>query len=292
MNTQGRATNYRRAQYLLAILFRFQYVGSFPLQASIATNFIFAGLHNWLEFRYFVGRMPVRWGRSVPFYTVAIGGVLSLAGLYWIAYAGSGNWLWSNNEWSLFASVWNSLLIAWLVTLYFLRKRNAKQNNPWQLFLSVALFMSSLTWFAPMYCSLALVFLHPLIAIWFLERQIRRTKREWLRAYHLCIAAVPLFLVGLALWLSRLPNLPDDSLLFWKISQHAGSQLFPTVSSHLLVTIHVFLETIHYFVWLLLIPLVDRRSIPWRFREIPLLSNSRGLPKLVFGIFAVSPLPI
>lgn len=50
--------------------------------------------------------------------------------------------------------------------------------------------------------------------------------------------------------------------------------------------VHVFLETIHYFVWLLLIPLVDRRSIPWRFREIPLLSNSRGLPKLVFGVFA------
>ena len=178
------------------------------------------------------------------------------------------------------------MLIAWLLTLYFLRKRNAKKKHAWILFLSAAFLMSSLTWLAPMYCSLALVFIHPLIAMWFLERQIRRTKKKWLRAYHLCLTSVPVFLVWLIIWLSRQPNLPDDNVLFWRIAQHAGSQLLPSVSSHLLVAIHVFLETIHYFVWLLLIPLVDRRSIPWRFSEIPLFSNSRGLPKLVLGIFA------
>lgn len=265
-------------------------IGSFPLQASIATIFLFAGLHNWFEFRYFVGRMPLRWGRSTPFYSVAIGGVITLAGLYWVAYAASGNWLWSSDEWSLFASVWNTLLIAWLVALYCLRKRNAKVEHPWLLYLSVALLLTSLTWFAPLYCSLALVFIHPLIAMWFLERQIRRTKKEWLRAYHLCMATVPLMLLVLAACLSRQPNLPEDSQLFWKISQHAGSQLLPHISSHLLVATHVFLETIHYFVWLLLIPLVDRRSIPWRFSEIPLLSNRRGLPKLVLAVFSVGTL--
>jgi hypothetical protein len=262
-------------------------IGSFPLQASIGTIFLFAGLHNWLEFRYFVGRMPLVWGRSTPFYSTAIGGVLSLAALYWIAYAGSGNWLWSSQEWGLFASVWNSLLIAWLLILYGLRKRNAKAKDAWIALLTVAFFLASLAWLAPLYCSLALVFVHPLIAMWFLERQIRRTKKEWLRSYHLCLAAIPLFLVGLVVWLRHQPNLPDDNMLFWKISQHAGSQLLPTVSSHLLVTVHVFLESIHYFVWLLLIPLVDRRSIPWRLRAIPLFSHSRGLPKLVIGIFAV-----
>ncbi len=265
-------------------------IGAFPLQASITTIFLFAGLHNWLEFRYFVGRMPLRWGKSTSYYCVAISGVMLLAGLYWIAYSGSGNWLWSSEEWSLFASVWNSLLIGWLVTLYCLRKRNAKDNSVGLLYLSGACFLAALTWFAPLHCSLALVFLHPLIAMWFLERQIRRTKKEWLRAYHGCLAAIPLFLIGLVLSLNRQPNLPDENELFWRISQHAGSELLPAISSHLLVAMHVFLETIHYFVWLLLIPLVDRRSIPWHFREIPLLSNSRGLPKLVIGIFAIGTL--
>ncbi len=262
-------------------------IGAFPLQASIATIFLFAGLHNWLEFRYFVGRMPLRWGRSAPFYSMAIGGVFFLAGLYWIAYVGSGTWLWNSSGWSLFASVWNSLLIGWLLVLYSLRKRNAKDNHAWLPLLSVALLMSSIAWLTPLYCSLVLVFLHPLIAMWFLERQIRRTKIQWLRAYHLCLASIPLFLVGLAFWLSYQPNIPDDNPLSWRISEHAGSQLFPMVSSHLLVTIHVFLETIHYFVWLLLIPLVDRRSIPWRFSQIPLFSNSRGLPKVISSLFVM-----
>ena len=39
-------------------------IGSFPLQLSIATIFLFAGPHNLMEFRYFAARMPVRWGRS------------------------------------------------------------------------------------------------------------------------------------------------------------------------------------------------------------------------------------
>lgn len=262
-------------------------IGLFPLQASIATIFLFAGLHNWLEFRYFVGRMPLRWGRSTPFYLTAIVGVISLAVLYWIAYAGSGTWLWGSVEWSLFASIWNTLLVVWLLILYSLRKRNARANHSWLLLLSIALFVASFAWLAPLYCSLALVFIHPLIAMWFLERQIRRTKKEWLRAYHVCLAAVPLFVVGLAVCLSRQPHLPDDHELFGRISQHAGSQLLPMISSHLLVAVHVFLETIHYFVWLLLIPLVDRRSIPWKLNAIPAFSHSRGWPKLVLGIFAV-----
>lgn len=260
-------------------------IGMFPIQASIVTIFLFAGLHNWLECRYFVGRMPLRWGRSTPFYSVAITGVLLLSSLYWVAYAGSGTWLWSNADWGLFASTWNTLLAAWLVLLYGLRKRNSKQaDHSWLLLLSVACLFAGLSWLMPLHCSLALVYLHPLIAMWFLERQIRRTKKEWLPAYHWCMAAVPFFLLGLMVLLSRRPNLPEDTMLFWRISQHAGSQLFPGVSSHLLVAIHVFLETIHYFVWLLLIPLVDRRSIPWRWNEIPLLSNARGYPRLVGAV--------
>lgn len=33
-----------------------------PLGFSVVTVFLFAGPHNWLEFRYFLNRMPARWG--------------------------------------------------------------------------------------------------------------------------------------------------------------------------------------------------------------------------------------
>ena len=35
-----------------------------PLQMSIVTVFLFAGPHNWFEARYFLMRLPARFGRS------------------------------------------------------------------------------------------------------------------------------------------------------------------------------------------------------------------------------------
>src|SRR5262245_65168039 len=57
-----------------------------PLQLSIATVSLFARPHNWIEFRYFLSRMPVRWGRSRIFYTVGLGGVAVLTAAYALLY--------------------------------------------------------------------------------------------------------------------------------------------------------------------------------------------------------------
>jgi len=88
--------------------------------------------------------------------------------------------------------------------------------------------------------------------------------------------------------LAREPNLSEDTNLFWRITQHAGSQILPGISSHLLVATHVFLETIHYAVWIVLIPLVDFRAIPWKVGEIPLFANRNGFPKIVLACLAAS----
>ena len=121
-----------------------------------------------------------------------------------------------------------------------------------------------------------------------LERQIRRTRPEWLRAYHLCLLSIPAFLVLIWSALSGQPNLPQETNLFWRINQHAGSEILPSISSHLLVATHVFLESIHYFVWLLLIPLVDRRAIPWRLKDVPMFASPKGLPKIFAAFLLIS----
>jgi hypothetical protein len=148
--------------------------------------------------------------------------------------------------------------------------------------------LAALAWIVPQYWSLSLVYLHPLIAMWFLERQIRRSRPEWLRAYHYCLASIPIFLIMLWTGLAGQPDLASDTNLFWRITQHAGSQILPGISSHLLVATHVFLETIHYAVWIALIPLVDPRALPWRVRDIPLFSNRHGFPKLLVTALALS----
>jgi len=262
-------------------------IGWLPLQLSIVTIFLFAGVHNFFEFRYFLARMPVRWGKSRVFYSVGIGGVVILTAVYLLIYFASDNWLWSLDNWQFSVSFWNTGFVLWLGTLFYLRGKQ-KPRSDWSWAFAAAFLLAAFVWLAPQYFSLSLVYLHPFIAMWFLERQIRRTRRDWLKSYHFCLLCVPVFVLILYFAFADAPNLSNETNLFWRITQHAGSQILPNVSSHFLVATHVFLETIHYAVWILLIPLIDKRAVPWKLKEIPLFANKQGFPKLVSIALAVS----
>lgn len=261
-------------------------IGSFPLQASIITIFLFAGVHNFMEFRYFLARMPVRWGRSRVYYSAGIGGVLVLTAAYLMIYFSSG-WLWSLESSMIVTASWNTGFILWVGLLFYLRGRQ-KPKSDWTLAFAAAFLLAALAWLVPAYWSLALVYIHPFIAMWFFERQLRRSKPAWLRAYRICLAAIPLFVIALYFAFASAPALPEDTRLFWRIAQHAGSEILPGISSHFLVAVHVFLETLHYFVWILMIPLIDPRAVPWKLKEIPLIGNEKGFPKIFVSLIAVS----
>ena len=49
-----------------------------PVGFSIVTVFLFAGPHNWIEFRYFLSRMPGRWGPLRGFFLFSFAGVFAL----------------------------------------------------------------------------------------------------------------------------------------------------------------------------------------------------------------------
>ena len=262
-------------------------IGSFPLQLSIITIFLFAGVHNVMEFRYFAARMPVRWGRSRLYYTVGIGGVAVLAAAYLTLFFASGGWLWSPDTSAVFAASWNTALVLWIAPLFYLRGKQRPASD-WSWAFPAAFLLAAIVWAVPQYWSLGLVYMHPFVAMWFLERQLRRTRPEWLRAYHYCLASVPVFLIFIWLAFGGEPHLMEDTSLAARIVQHAGSDVLPAISSHVLVATHVFLETIHYAVWIVLIPLIDRRAVPWRLSEIPLFNNERGFPRAVAAVFAVS----
>ncbi len=254
--------------------------GWMPLRFSIVTVFLFAGPHNWFEFRYFLARMPARWGKSRNFFLLAFSGIILLtAGFAAFPYAARvGDW--SRDGWLMAVGVWNSLLIIWIAALVILRGRLTMRRD-WSWAWPFALALIGFNWLAPELLSLALVYLHPLVALWFLDRHLRRTRPTWRRAYHFCLLLLPL-LVGLLWWqLASAPPLPDDDALGFRITQHAGATILTGVSSHLLVATHVFLETAHYGVWLLAIPLIGMRDAPWRFASVPLVRHPRGWPRLL-----------
>jgi hypothetical protein len=264
-------------------------MGSFPLQLSIISVLLFAGPHNVMEFRYFAARMPVRWGRSRLYYSIGIGGVLLLTAAYLTLYFSSGSWLWSMESWQNYAAVWNTTFVIWVGLLFYLRGK--QRSRDWSVAFAIVFLLAALAWVVPQYFSLALVYIHPFIAMWFLERQMRRTKPEWLRAYHFCLLSIPFFLVALWAMLWGQPNLSQETNLFWRIGQHAGSEVLTSISSHVLVATHVFLESIHYFVWLLLIPLVDKRALPWNLNDVPMFASPNGIPH-IFATFLVISLAI
>jgi hypothetical protein len=99
---------------------------------------------------------------------------------------------------------------------------------------------------------------------------------------------LPLLLAAILWQLSRTPSLADDNGLFWRITQHAGAELLPNVSSHMLVSTHVFLEMLHYGVWIVALPLIGATGAVWKLNSIPVANHKRGFPKLIGGILIFS----
>lgn len=260
--------------------------GWLPIGFSIATVFLFAGPHNWLEARYFMSRMPARWGILRSFFLLGIAGVVSLtaafATLPWLAVQVG----WSDDAWQTALACWNTLLVVWIVALVQLR---SQQNPPFDARWSIpaGCGLVSAAWLWPMEWGLLLVYLHPLVALWFLDRELGRQRSSWQATYRGCLACLPLFLAALWWRLADSPSLPGNDALTMRISAHAGAELLSGVSSHLLVATHTFLESLHYAIWIVAIPLVSFRTMPWRIDTVPLARRSLTWRRALMAILAV-----
>ncbi|MBX9720714.1 MAG: hypothetical protein K2X81_04920, partial [Candidatus Obscuribacterales bacterium] len=67
--------------FTLLILLSAVFSGCMPGTFTIATVVVFGGPHNWFEFRYFLSRLPSRFGPLFPFFITAFGGVLLLGAM-------------------------------------------------------------------------------------------------------------------------------------------------------------------------------------------------------------------
>ena len=246
--------------------------GYLPISFSIVSVFLCAGPHNWVEARYFLSRLPARWGRLRFFFLFSLAGVILLT-------AGFAAWPYvfqaldgtagDEELWLSGLATWNTLLALWIATLVQLRSRQNPRRD-WGWIWPLTFVLIAAAWMRPMLWDLGLVYLHPCVALWILDREIRRTHPEYRRLYHVCLLAVPCCLAILWWRLASSPNLAGDDLLTERIRDHAGASLLGGVSSHCLVAMHTFLEGVHYGVWLIAIPWLGRRTNLWNVAQMPL----------------------
>lgn len=264
--------------------------GLLPIQFSIVSVFLCAGPHNWVEARYFLSRLPARWGRLRLYFSLGFAGVLALTA----GFAALPTLLESlgddHDTWLTGYAIWNTFLALWIATLVQMRSRQNPRRE-WGWIWPVALFVIALAWRWPMLWDLSLVYLHPFVALWILDREIRRTRPEYRRMYHGCLLAVPACL-GLIWWqLAGAPDLAGDDLLSMRIREHSGVPMLEGISSHCLVATHTFLEAMHYGVWLLAIPWLGSRTNLWNVPGMPLGRRSptwtRGLQIFLFMSAAI-----
>jgi hypothetical protein len=249
--------------------------------------FIFAGPHNWVEFRYFASRMPARWGPLRTFFLTAIIGTIVLTAAFIVLAVVARDAGWERNPNALLdaTAAWNSTVILWIAALVALRHRPraaavgaAERGRRWLLPLAVGFACVAGVWLEPVWWSVGLVYLHPLVALWFLDREIARRRPAWQRAYRRCLLALPAALALLWWRLADAPPLAGSDLvsmmLATTITQHAGSDVVTGVSSHALVSTHTFLEMIHYGVWIVAIPVVAMGAKPWDLADTPIARKS------------------
>jgi hypothetical protein len=192
---------------------------------------------------------------------------------------------------NLAMALWDTLLIGWVLVLTHLRSRH-KPRRDWSAAIPLGLLALAGAWLFPGLVSLALVYGHPLMALAILDRELARSRPDWRRGYRFCVAWLPVIL-GLLWWqLAATPDLPGQDALSVRIQQHAGAGLLGGVSSHLLVATHTLLETVHYGVWLVAIPVVGLKSAPWKLTAIP-MARATGVGRAVAaGLLAIGAMAV
>lgn len=263
--------------------------GWIPVQFSIATVFLFAGPHNWLEARYILGRLPARAGKLLGFFSLSFVGVVGLT----FAFAFIPSYLRSGAQTVDYATayaVWNTAFLLWVATLIQMRgNTNPRFDAGWVWPLAFLLIAGN--WMLPFAFSMALVYLHPCMALVLLDRELKRSRPGWRPAYHILLLLLPIAIGILWFRLHDAPPLPGNDHLTTTIANHAGDWFFTNVSNHFLVALHTFLEMVHYGVWVLVIPLVGMRSWPWQLQTIPAARRS-AVWKRGIGLFLLAGLSI
>jgi hypothetical protein len=179
------------------------------------------------------------------------------------------------------------VFLFWVAALVWMRSRtNPRFDGGWVW--PLACLIAAGAWLNPYALPIVLVYLHPLMALWLLDRELARSRPQWRRTYWCAVAVIPVA-IGVLWW--QLHDAPEPAskntfaIAFAPtLANHSGAWFLEGVSPHFLIAAHAFLEMVHYGVWVVLIPLIGMRSWPWQLQTIPAARRNRKWYRGVAGI--------
>ena len=228
-----------------------------PLLLTTLAVGLFAGPHNLMEARYLLGRLPGRAGKLKRYMALSALGVTGIG-------ATSLTLAYTDNPYSL--RIWATLLLLWLGGLLLLRSReNPRRNWPW--IEPAVLLACSWIWLSPITFGLALVLLHPILAIVVLGRELHFYRRPERAHYAAFVGAV---LFGLAVLLAMLAIHPSRPPAAFR------NLVLIDAPSLTYLAVHAYLEIVHYAVWILLLPALASATRRGGLNLYPVLRKAPG----------------
>ncbi len=264
--------------------------GLSPVLFSVAIVVVFGAPHNWVEFRYVLSRLPSRLGPFRGFFLTSFIGAILLCITEIVMM-----FLVQENAISVALArqlvlIWNEFLILWIFALSFSRYPKSLKETA-LIGGSLTAIMTEPGSLPPQVFTLAIVYVHPAVGLWIFERELRRTRKSWLKTYHLCMLTVPAAVLLLIFWLSGTTYDAAYARSLSELSGNVGTNLFKSASPAVLLAVYGFLQMVHYGVWVFAMPLATRSWERWRFDRLPALKNRlivRTLCGYVFGLGAVA----
>lgn len=253
-----------------------------PLTMSMIAVFLFAGPHNYLEFRYFLTRLPARAGRLKTFFCVSVAGVLGLSLFYPAISYLAVQYRWSDQSFLIAFGIWNSALILWIASLAWIRSHQPPRRDWWFIW-PAALFCCGALLLKPVALPMLLVFVHPLMGLWILDQELAKSRPAWRSGYRLICSSLPVAIIAFLVmpangnWLTPVDHDLISGMLRTQISRHVGAQLLPGDFGYRLIAVHAFLELLHYGVWIVAIPAASGRVLSDGFQTIPLMRAGKNL---------------
>lgn len=240
-----------------------------PVAASMLAVGLLAGPHNWIEARVLLTQMPPRWGRLRPFFLTAAAGVAILTAAEIATLLAMRLDALSPSAVRHAVVGWNLALVAWATTLAMLRARQRPRHAWLDYAPAIGLAAAAAAIAQPAWFALAIVYLHPLMALAFLDRTLPPRLR---RTYRRLLPLVPIAggLVVVALW-------GRGNAAAATLSRQAGADLWNGAPAASLIGLHAFLELLHYAAWIAAIPWAHRVHL-LRLSDVPL---RRRFPLLV-----------